>query len=99
MLAYRAVAAAPAAREPLLQTLDLEEVVVLRQRYLWSRATNVVYEWMPPQGSGQSVPAWPKALGLLDRDRCGSVDALRERKHVRYLGGAVSWQPWFRCWK
>ncbi len=92
---HRAVAAAPAAREPLLQTLDLEEVVVLRQRYLWARATNVVYEWMPPQGSGQPVPAWPKALGLLDRDRCGMVNVLSERQHARrnWMSGCLHRAP------
>ncbi|PNH07904.1 hypothetical protein TSOC_005602 [Tetrabaena socialis] len=63
----------PAPREPLLTSLDLEETELLGQRYLRCPASNVVYEYMPPQGSSRAPPpSWPKAVGILD-SRSGAI--------------------------
>ncbi|KAG2427358.1 hypothetical protein HXX76_012552 [Chlamydomonas incerta] len=62
-----AVAGRPVGREAILSNLDLEEVGIQGQRYLYSRYNNTVYEAIPPVAQ----VAWPKALGVYDQSTGG----------------------------
>ncbi|KAG2493237.1 hypothetical protein HYH03_008653 [Edaphochlamys debaryana] len=75
-----------AANEPVLTSLDLYPVPT-NSRYLFSRYNYVVYEALPPQGS-PGVPAWPVAVGTLDRST-GSVTAKAGRASSADLFGAL----------